>query len=53
VLSLISELREETGMTLVIVTHDINVAAIAERRIEMRDGCIIDMPSAARVQHAQ
>jgi ABC-type lipoprotein export system ATPase subunit len=42
VLALLSELRVETGMTLVLVTHDVNVAASAQRRIEMRDGHIVD-----------
>jgi putative ABC transport system ATP-binding protein len=49
VLALLSSLREETGLTIVLVTHDLHVAEIAERRIEMRDGKIIAMtsPSAA------
>jgi ABC-type lipoprotein export system ATPase subunit len=40
VLALMSELQAETGMTTVIVTHDPGVAAVADRRIEMRDGAI-------------
>ena len=41
VLALMGELHAETGMTLVIVTHDAGVAATAQRRIEMRDGRIV------------
>jgi putative ABC transport system ATP-binding protein len=40
VLALMSELHAETDMTTVIVTHDPGVAAVADRRIEMRDGLI-------------
>jgi len=38
VMSLLVELHVDTGMTIVIVTHDPNVAACATRRIEMSDG---------------
>jgi ABC-type lipoprotein export system ATPase subunit len=53
VLALMSELHAETGMTLVIVTHDPNVAAIAERRIELRDGRIVSMQTEERVANAE
>jgi macrolide transport system ATP-binding/permease protein len=52
VLALMSELREETGMTLVIVTHDASVAAVAQRRLEMRDGNIVAEHSDVGAQHA-
>jgi putative ABC transport system ATP-binding protein len=54
VLALMSELRAETGMTLIIVTHDPGVAAIAERQIEMRDGNIVEIHhTRSRVTHAE
>jgi len=41
VLELLTSLRTETGLTIVLVTHDLEVAKIAQRRFEMRDGRII------------
>ncbi len=38
VLALLLELRRQNGSTLVLVTHDPAVAALAERRIYLRDG---------------
>jgi len=38
VLELLAELRERHGTTLVLVTHDPEVAALADRRIHLRDG---------------
>ncbi|MCD8173932.1 MAG: ABC transporter ATP-binding protein [Alistipes sp.] len=35
------DLREKCGQTTVIVTHDENLATMADRRITMRDGMII------------
>lgn len=40
ILDLFRELREEAGVTLVIVTHSVDVAAVAVRRIAMLDGRI-------------
>jgi len=39
-LDLLIELRERSGVTLVLVTHDPQVAALAERRIHLRAGRI-------------
>jgi lipoprotein-releasing system ATP-binding protein len=42
ILDLLTKLREETDVTLVIVTHDPQVAQRAERNIRMVDGRIVD-----------
>lgn len=36
------ELRDRLGQTIVIVTHDEKLAAMADRRIVMRDGLIVE-----------
>ena len=38
VLSLLSELRDELNTTLILVTHDSEVAARADRVLSMKDG---------------
>jgi putative ABC transport system ATP-binding protein len=40
VLQLLTELRRLEGTTLVLVTHDLAVAALADRQIHLRDGRI-------------
>jgi putative ABC transport system ATP-binding protein len=42
VADLLFKLREETGMTLILVTHDENLAARCPRRVRIRDGEIVD-----------
>ena len=39
--NLFFELREELGLTFVIVTHNIKLAELADRKIVMKDGLII------------
>ncbi|PKL73914.1 MAG: lipoprotein-releasing system ATP-binding protein LolD, partial [Methanobacteriales archaeon HGW-Methanobacteriales-2] len=34
----LKELHEQENVTLIMVTHDMNVAAMAERTIEVLDG---------------
>ena len=45
ILELLRELHQE-GTTIVVITHDLEVAAATERRIEIKDGRIIgDTPT--------
>jgi putative ABC transport system ATP-binding protein len=41
VLELLEQLNAESGVALVMVTHDQEVAARAQRRITMRDGVVV------------
>jgi len=42
VADLLFRLREKTGMTLILVTHDDTLAARCPRRVRIRDGVIVD-----------
>jgi lipoprotein-releasing system ATP-binding protein len=42
ILSLLRELQQEDKMTVVIVTHDQDIAEVADRVVHLRDGIIID-----------
>ncbi|HAS04928.1 MAG TPA: ABC transporter ATP-binding protein [Dehalococcoidia bacterium] len=42
IMELLSQLNREKGITLIIVTHDMEIAAVAGRIIKMRDGKIIE-----------
>jgi len=46
VLGVFERLRDERGMTIVLVTHDENVARIADRTVEMLDGRALGPPPA-------
>ncbi len=41
VLELLVERQRESGTTLVLVTHDAQIAARADRRIQLRDGLVV------------
>ncbi len=43
IMALLENLRREHGCTLVVVTHDSNMAALADRQLHMIDGCIEDI----------
>lgn len=42
VLSLIQQLRQQLGLTVVMVTHDANIAARADRRLHVVDGLLAE-----------
>ena len=42
VLDALLDARSQTGTTLVLVTHDTDVAALADRVLTMRDGALVD-----------
>jgi putative ABC transport system ATP-binding protein len=42
VMTLIGKLQAETDVTVVVATHDTEVARQARRRIQMRDGAVVD-----------
>lgn len=48
VMGLIRTLATKLGQTLIVVTHDLDIAQLADRIVEMRDGCILkgDVPDA-------
>jgi putative ABC transport system ATP-binding protein len=46
ILDLFTQLNEETGVTLIVVTHESAVASRTRRIVELRDGVIVsDRPS--------
>ncbi|SMO83476.1 ABC transporter ATP-binding protein [Paracoccus laeviglucosivorans] len=50
VLELLQELQQETGMGLLLITHDLGVVAeIADRVVVMNGGCIVETGDAAAV----
>jgi len=47
VLALIEDVRRDRGLTIVLVTHDADVAARADRTIRMLDGRVVDQVAVA------
>jgi ABC-type lipoprotein export system ATPase subunit len=41
VMELLTKLNEQEKMTLIVVTHDAVIAARAQRRVQMLDGCVV------------
>jgi putative ABC transport system ATP-binding protein len=52
ILELLMQVRHSRGVTLVLVTHDAGVAAVADARLELRDGRPVE-PSGAAAGSAQ
>jgi putative ABC transport system ATP-binding protein len=50
ILELIDELRTKRGLTVVLVTHEANVAGRADRIIRMLDGRVVEADSEAGVE---
>jgi len=42
ILDLLKRLSKEDGKTVIIVTHDPDAAAIADRIVRLRDGCVVE-----------
>ena len=50
IVELLAQLNREHGLTVLVVTHDLDVAAFADRRIALRDGRIVE--NSGEVGHA-
>jgi ABC-type lipoprotein export system ATPase subunit len=53
VLSMFQQLNEQDGITIILVTHDANVARHARRSIQIRDGVIVNGDSAASAEFTE
>ena len=53
VMTLLSDLVDQHGMTIILVTHEPEVAAFAHRTVRMRDGQIIEDTAASTAPIAQ
>lgn len=53
ILDLLLQVRRSRGATLVLVTHDANVAAVADERLVLRDGKAVAEPQVLALQQAQ
>jgi ABC-type lipoprotein export system ATPase subunit/ABC-type antimicrobial peptide transport system permease subunit len=52
VMSLLQELNEEQGLTLIVVTHDEEVAAYADRIVHLRDGSLVSIEETGHIRGA-
>jgi len=53
IMNLFRKLNREEGVAVIIVTHDPDIAAVADRLIEMKDGSIVNHDSQAHGMLAQ
>ena len=51
VLNLLRDLNRRLGQTILMITHNDEAAAFADRTVHMRDGQIVENPDAASVAH--
>jgi putative ABC transport system ATP-binding protein len=42
ILELLAELRGRSGMTIILATHDAQIAARCDRLVRLRDGAVVD-----------
>jgi len=52
VLDLLRAIREREGVTILLVTHDANVARAADRIVQMRDGRVVESDAAPAAGHS-
>ena len=52
-IGLLNELRTDLQLTLVIATHDPAVAAIADRVVQLRGGCVVDEHSRGQARQME
>ena len=52
IVSLLQSLREQRGMTILLVTNDESVAEVADRTIRLRDGRVVASTRAAAPRSA-
>ncbi len=55
ILNLFRDIREQHGVTILLVTHDMHVAGAADRVIRMRDGRVVEAAASsdAQVRHVE
>jgi macrolide transport system ATP-binding/permease protein len=52
IIAIIRQINEEQGLTVVLVTHEPDIAAYADRIITLRDGVVLSDVQNQRTQHA-
>lgn len=53
VLNILQKLWRDEGKTIIMVTHDLNLAQFAERHVELKDGRIIDIRINKHIRHKE